>query len=319
MSRAAVLAHEQYEQLAEQERTQRRELSETARYRLLGEGHYDPFGGIWDTPELVARDLPGYMDRPLEMPPAFYAAQPQESRPGLLTRVWRRALLMVGIAALLAVALSLVTPVLASGRVRQAGLVLSRYSEASLASAGGPAAAPEIDASSAVALEQPAEAPAEAQPPAQSTAPGSYDLVSAPSLSVRQIEDVLSQYRSPAAGQGQVIFDMGVKYGIDPAYALAFFVHESGCGTQGVARYTMSLGNIRWTSGFENYQGYRKYTSWQASIEDWYKLITDLYINGWGLRTVDAIIPVYAPTGDGNNPAAYIASVKWLVDSWRGK
>jgi hypothetical protein len=54
-------------------------------------------------------------------------------------------------------------------------------------------------------------------------------------------------------------------------------------------------------------------------MEDWYKLITDLYINQWGLRTVDAIIPVYAPSGDGNNPTAYINSVESMVDSWRGK
>ncbi len=96
-------------------------------------------------------------------------------------------------------------------------------------------------------------------------------------------------------------------------------MHESGCGTRGVARFTHSLGNIRWTEGYDNYEGYRMYGSWQEGMEDWYKLITDLYINGWGLKTVDAIVPVYAPAGDGNNPPAYIASIKWLIDDWRGK
>ena len=57
----------------------------------------------------------------------------------------------------------------------------------------------------------------------------------------------------------------------------------------------------------------------RMALEDWYKLITDLYINGWGLRTVDQIVPVYAPAADGNSPQNYVASVKWLVDSWRGK
>ena len=102
-------------------------------------------------------------------------------------------------------------------------------------------------------------------------------------------------------------------------YALAFFVHESACGTRGVARFTHSLGNIRWTEGYDNYEGYRSYGSWQAGMEDWYKLIAGLYINGWGLRTVDQIIPVYAPAADSNNPPTYIASVKSMVDSWRGK
>jgi len=174
---------------------------------------------------------------------------------------------------------------------------------------GGPAAAPQPQAP---------QSPPQAQAQA-ATVPGKYEVTGAPSLSVGQIEKVLSQYGSPAAGHGQTLYDLGVKYGVDPAYALAFFVHESGCGTKGVARFTKSLGNIRWTSGFDNYEGYRSYRSWAEGMEDWYKLITDLYIGGWGLRTVDAIIPVYAPWGDNNHPPTYIASVKAMVDGWRGK
>src|SRR5207248_5195535 len=148
---------------------------------------------------------------------------------------------------------------------------------------------------------------------------GAYDVTEPASISVRQIELVLQQYGSPAQGKGQALFDTGVRYGINPAYALAFFVHESGCGTKGVARYTHSIGNIRWTDGYDNYQGYRSYSSWEDGIEDWYKLISDLYITGWHLRTVDAIVPVYAPYGDNNNPPTYVAAVKQMVDSWRGK
>ena len=171
-------------------------------------------------------------------------------------------------------------------------------------------------------------APATAPPPViDTTSPpppapkqlGAYSVLGPPSLSVQQIEVVLKQYGSPAAGLGQTLFDLGVKYGIDPAYALAFFIHESACGTKGVARFSKSLGNIRWTEGYGNYEGYRSYPNWETGMEDWYNLITDLYIGGWGLRTVDAIIPVYAPWGDNNHPPTYIASVKSLVDSWRGK
>ena len=46
-----------------------------------------------------------------------------------------------------------------------------------------------------------------------------------------------------------MFYDLGVHYGIDPAYALGFFVVESACGTRGVARTTHSLGNIRCTPG----------------------------------------------------------------------
>jgi hypothetical protein len=165
-----------------------------------------------------------------------------------------------------------------------------------------------------------APAPAEQAPtPEAGKASAGYELTGPPTISVAQIESVLAQYGSPAAGKGQALFDLGVRYGINPAYALAFFVHESGCGTKGVARSTRSIGNIRWTPGYDNFEGYRIYPTWEEGMEDWYRLITDLYINGWGLRTVEQIVPRYAPWGDNNNPPAYIESVKWLVDSWRGK
>jgi hypothetical protein len=41
-----------------------------------------------------------------------------------------------------------------------------------------------------------------------------------------------------------------------------------------------------------------------------------LYIDTWNLRTPAAILPRYAPPGDGNDPAAYAASVTLLVDGW---
>lgn len=207
------------------------------------------------------------------------------------------------------VAFVFVTPAFAS-----VGGGLSRYSDSvGVSVADGVAQEPVVDAGSGASIEQ-------SQPVVQvASSDGTYSVIGSPSISVGQIERVLQQYNSPAAGLGQKLYDLGVQYGIDPAYALAFFVHESGCGTQGVARTTKSLGNIRVTPGWESYNGYRQYSSWEQGFEDWYKLITDLYINGWGLRTVDAIIPVYAPSGDNNSPPSYIASVKWMVDEWRGK
>jgi len=138
-----------------------------------------------------------------------------------------------------------------------------------------------------------------------------------PSISPSKIDAVLKSYNSPATGVGQAMYDKGLQYGIDPAYALAFFVHESTAGTRGIATVTKSIGNIRYTSGYENYQGFRKYPTWEAGIEDWYKLIKELYVNGWKLSTVEAIVPVYAPAADSNNPAAYIKSVNDLVATWR--
>lgn len=142
-------------------------------------------------------------------------------------------------------------------------------------------------------------------------------VIGEPSISPENIDRVLSKYNSPAVGLGKSLYSLGIKYGIDPAYALAFFIKESSAGTAGIATVTKSIGNIRVTPGYQNYQGFRKYTSWEEGAEDWFKLIKNLYVSKWGLNTVEAIIPVYAPAADNNNPTAYISSVNRLVTNWR--
>ncbi len=94
-------------------------------------------------------------------------------------------------------------------------------------------------------------------------------------------------------------------------------MHESRFGTTGVAQVTLSLGNIRATPGYESYDGYRKYKSWEEGFEDWYKLIKTQYVEQWKLSTVDQIIPVYAPSSDNNDVEAYIQAIKQAVDDWR--
>ncbi len=144
-----------------------------------------------------------------------------------------------------------------------------------------------------------------------------YEVTGQPSLSADFINQVLDHYQSPAAGKGKALYDYGVKYGIDPAYALAFFMHESSFGKTGVAKVTRSLGNIRASAGYQQLDGYRKYRTWEDGFVDWYKLISDQYVRQWKLTTVDQIIPVYAPSSDNNDVAAYIQSVKTAVDTWR--
>jgi hypothetical protein len=157
-----------------------------------------------------------------------------------------------------------------------------------------------------------------AQPPAPPQL-SAFDLRGQPTISVSQIEQVLNDYGSPMAGMGQTIYDLGVKYGIDPAYCLAFFVHESAAGTRGEAVLTHSVGNIRAVAGLPSKDGYKYYDTWQEGAEDWYRLISTLYISSWDLTTVDKIVPVYAPSADSNDPAAYVDDVEQLVTAWRAQ
>jgi hypothetical protein len=153
------------------------------------------------------------------------------------------------------------------------------------------------------------------------TNPGPYSVLGKPTITASFINQVLASYHSPTAGMGQDLYNLGVKYGIDPVYALAFFMHESLFGTTGEARVTLSLGNERCIPDRpcidQDRGGYAKMKSWQDGFEQWYKLIRNLYVAQWGRVTVDQIIPKYAPSSDGNNEAAYIASIKHAVDTWR--
>lgn len=147
---------------------------------------------------------------------------------------------------------------------------------------------------------------------------GPYSVLGKPTLSAAFMNQVLAAYGSPAAGKGQKLYDLGAQYGIDPAFALAFFLHESSFGKAGEARSSLSLGNLRCIPNFKCQDGYAWFNTWEDGFEAWYKLIRNLYVAYWGLTTVDLIIPKYAPTSDNNNEAAYIASVKHSLDVWHG-
>jgi len=136
-------------------------------------------------------------------------------------------------------------------------------------------------------------------------------------MNAQFINSVLEYYGSPASGKGQALYDGGVKYGVDPAYALAFFLEESNFGTKGVATVTHALGNIRAAEGEPQHSGYRSYTTWEEGFDDWYQLIAQKYITQWHLSTVDKIVPVYAPATDQNDEQQYIRTIKIAIERWR--
>ncbi len=148
-------------------------------------------------------------------------------------------------------------------------------------------------------------------------------LQSAPSLSAAQIDGILAGYGSPAQGEGKSFYQLGIAYGIDPAYALAFFVEESGAGTNpkwdGLkpdGTTTHDIGNISCAGYPTCYGRWRDYPTWEAGIEDWYRLIAVEYIEGRGHTTVDDVIPVYAPSFE-NDVGGYTNTVNALVGKWR--
>jgi hypothetical protein len=145
---------------------------------------------------------------------------------------------------------------------------------------------------------------------------GEHSVQGAPTITAAKIDQVLCNAGSPACGKGQVIYDDGVAAGINPAYALAFFQHESTFGTAGVARSTHSIGNLRCIKSVPCVGGYAYFRTWEQGIQAWYDLINSSIYIGSGHTTVESIIPIYAPASDHNDEQAYIQSVVSAVQSW---
>ncbi|HYV47090.1 MAG TPA: C39 family peptidase [Myxococcaceae bacterium] len=161
--------------------------------------------------------------------------------------------------------------------------------------------------------------------------PGEHTILGRQSLNAQQIDQILKDAGSPAAGQGESFVKWGKQYNIDPAYAVAFFAMESSYGTnpswvgnQGNGKYSNSIGNIRYFGAptadrdpqYHDGSGYRAYDSWDEGIHDWFKLLTDDPAYG-GIHTIEQIVPIYAPNEDHNDEAQYIQTVNGLVDQWR--
>ena len=153
---------------------------------------------------------------------------------------------------------------------------------------------------------------------------GESSVLGAPTITAQRIDEILRVHESPATGTGQYWIDAGVEYGIDPVYALAFFMHESSLGTNpawsGIkpdGSTTHNIGNITCADYPTCYGRFRDYPDWQTGIHDWFRLISVEYVNGWGVATIEGIIPHYAPANDQNDEPLYIDNVKQFVAQWR--
>lgn len=166
---------------------------------------------------------------------------------------------------------------------------------------------------------------AEAQPSAPTCAADDLRLDCPAQLSAAELDAILAAYGSPAVSTGAAWVAQGREWGINPEIAVAFFVHESSAATApGWAGWkpdgssTHNVGNIICAGYAICYGRFRDYPDWQAGIADWYRLIAQEYRDGRGHRTVDDVIPVYAPSFE-NDVSGYIGAVRGLVSEWRGR
>lgn len=144
-----------------------------------------------------------------------------------------------------------------------------------------------------------------------------YAIRSTPTITRAIFAQALANRHSPAAPLADAAYGVCEQWAVNPAVALAFFVHESGAGTKGVAARSRNWGNLRKGRRAKSHsEGFAYYTNWLSSLDDFCGLLRGPLYEGAGLKTVSKVTPRYAPSADGNNPVAYAANVNELVAAW---
>ncbi len=140
-----------------------------------------------------------------------------------------------------------------------------------------------------------------------------------PTISVVEVERVLQSVNSPILPYAGDVYAYGIQYGIDPVFALAFWMKESREASDGSVAapdhnpgYTEGLGSDnrcgRWAC----------WPTWPAGIAGWYNYMRVFFVDDRGLTTVESILPIYAPSTE-NNTSGYIAFVLNSVATWRAE
>lgn len=121
---------------------------------------------------------------------------------------------------------------------------------------------------------------------------------------------MLHSYGSPAKADAQAFVDAGEATGIDDAYVLAMFIHESGAGTnptwaglKGNGNSTHNVGNIICTAATACYEHFADYPDWPTGIRASFDLLA-YYRDTLKQKTIGEAIDTWAPPIE-NNTNAY--------------
>ena len=142
--------------------------------------------------------------------------------------------------------------------------------------------------------------------------PNEGTIFGPPSLWPEDIDSILCEYNSPACGQGQIFWEQGVFFDIDPAALLAFFKKESSFATDpnSSTSFTYNIGAIECTNAC--YGRWQRYSTWGEGSANWYSLMNRKYRG----MTLEEQIYEYAPPYE-NNTELYIEQVRLLMQQWR--
>ena len=136
-----------------------------------------------------------------------------------------------------------------------------------------------------------------------------FKILSRPTISRATFVRILHENDSPAAGSAEQAWANIIAYGVDPAFELAMFLHESSYGRKGAAVSRRNWGNLRRSPYFKSFKGFAKYPTWAAGAGDTARLLRiyglDLIRPPRHTSTARTLPFVWAPAKDHNKPAAY--------------
>lgn len=163
-----------------------------------------------------------------------------------------------------------------------------------------------------------------------------------PRITRDRFVQILRDAETEAVHEANDIYDSLVALHVDPTFALAIFKHESTWGRYGICKLyqTSSPGNTRTTrTGVgvildtskelvipntqikippQNRGNYVWYPNWTEGFRDLaFRLVDPTYVYAQrGLVTIGDILPVWAPSSDGNSPTNYINAVVRDMNQW---
>lgn len=153
--------------------------------------------------------------------------------------------------------------------------------------------------------------------PVPTEVPSSY-IARSPTITIAEIDRVLGSVNSPMLPYSADIYVSSEQYGIDPVFALAFWMKESREASDGSVAapdhnpgYTEGLGTDprcgRWAC----------WPTWPEGIAGWFHYMRVFFVDR-GITTVEDILPIYAPSTE-NNTSGYILFVIQHVATWRAE
>lgn len=142
-----------------------------------------------------------------------------------------------------------------------------------------------------------------------------FTILSAPRIGLGVFTKTLVDAHSPI--NATAAWGSCLSAGVDPALALAQWLHESRYGTLGVAVTHRNPGNLRQSPGVPQINGFAQFPTWQAGVQGYVNLIAGpLYGKSVAYRTARTMPFRYAPSADHNNPTAYGQALVTSMEGW---